>query len=728
MIISSIKAQDSNWECFYEVGHVNTLARDGEYLWAGSDVGALKIHINSGLTTHYNKCNSPIEDCNISSIAIDNNGVKWMSTTTWGTGQLIRYDDNSWTVYNSSNSPLPGYLISEIAVDASNSVWLIFKGTNYGLMKFDGVNWSTFNTSNSQIPTNNIKALCCESNNVWVGGWLTLGKFDGNNWTVWNSENSNISSTYVQDMEMDHSGNIWLLNDDRVERFNGNNFTRFNRSNVYMTNLSIDINNTLWATCIDHFNNGQFRTGGLISFGNNIWTKYDTLNSEIKDSETTAILADADNNIWFGCGSIGEIGRKNDWTYFDASIAKLNNPKINQIVFNNNGDAFIGTQLPPISDYSLIYYDFDTWTGLPYYLGSNTLAMGCDNIGNLYLKNETGINKFDGSNWSEIPDTPDLYVGSTPWAPPRSLALDSVGGIWIDYLYWLESIFIPETGGYSYVTHEGLAWYNGSNWSTFHEHNSPLPSGQIHQIKFDSQGNTWISTSAGLIKFDGTNWTIYNASNSTLPYTFIEQFLVDSLDNIWLPDRRFGFYIFDGINTTHYTCTVMDHGPVYSFTFDANGELWQHGEYDVVAFDGINWMRFNKFNSPLPNGLLKGIYNDQLGNKWIGTEYGFLIYKDGGVVTSSETAILHEPEIKVFPNPANEFVVFEIALRKRPDESHSGNKQNISITDIYGRAVAQISLNSDNTVWHTHGVLPGVYLYRVQDGNDVITGKLIIVR
>ncbi len=74
--------------------------------------------------------------------------------------------------------------------------------------------------------------------------------------------------------------------------------------------------------------------------------------------------------------------------------------------------------------------------------------------------------------------------------------------------------------------------------------------------------------------------------------------------------------------------------------------------------------------------------------------------------------------VKVYPNPANEYILFEL---QKP--LHTGT---ITITDIYGREIAQIPVIGEKTVWQTEGVKPGVYLYRWQTPDGSASGKLMI--
>jgi|GEM_PF-2724524 len=75
--------------------------------------------------------------------------------------------------------------------------------------------------------------------------------------------------------------------------------------------------------------------------------------------------------------------------------------------------------------------------------------------------------------------------------------------------------------------------------------------------------------------------------------------------------------------------------------------------------------------------------------------------------------------IRVYPNPANEHVVFESTKIK------SGL---ISVSDIYGRAVAQIPLTGEKTVWDAREMQPGIYLFTFGNEKSTNSGKIVIAR
>lgn len=73
--------------------------------------------------------------------------------------------------------------------------------------------------------------------------------------------------------------------------------------------------------------------------------------------------------------------------------------------------------------------------------------------------------------------------------------------------------------------------------------------------------------------------------------------------------------------------------------------------------------------------------------------------------------------VKVYPNPVKEYVIFE---------TQRITNGVISVTDIYGREVAKVPVTGEKTVWDARGVMPGVYLYHLNNSKYIASGKLMI--
>lgn len=115
----------------------------------------------------------------------------------------------------------------------------------------------------------------------------------------------------------------------------------------------------------------------------------------------------------------------------------------------------------------------------------------------------------------------------------------------------------------------------------------------------------------------------------------------------------------------------------------------------------------------------------------ISANYTPLLIKTDSTGNISNVGINNDPvksRVTVYPNPANEYVVFDVTTETRHVVSLPTNLQTIAINDIYGRKVAEVPVTGDKTVWDTKGVAPGVYMFEFGNGNSFSSGKFVIAR
>jgi ligand-binding sensor domain-containing protein len=105
---------------------------------------------------------------------------------------------------------------------------------------------------------------------------------------------------------------------------------------------------------------------------------------------------------------------------------------------------------------------------------------------------------------------------------------------------------------------------NSENIIYYNKANSGLPSNRIRSIAIDGSGNKWIGTRNGLAKFDGINWTVYNTSNSGLHENSVLSIAIDGSGNKWIGIEKNGLAKFDDTNWTVYS-TVYSKGRTESF-------------------------------------------------------------------------------------------------------------------------------------------------------------------
>jgi ligand-binding sensor domain-containing protein len=484
--------------------------------------------------------------------------------------------------------------------------------------------------------------------------------------------------------------------------------------------MSIDNNNIIWTGCISYYGSQGNTIGGIMSFDGTSWTKFDTSNSAISDVNISSVFADKSNTIWIGGSSTGLVDQKNgsDWIQHNPSKAEIEDGFIRDFVFDKNEFAYIN------AGKGLVKFNWKTWTRIRSYRYDQNPVLVNDNSRIIFEKSDTMLNVFDGTNWTLIPEAP--FPGYRAPDDFRAIAIDTAGGIWMDCLgyvtyEWIDNpnpIYIP-------VFHEGLAYYDGNLW-TVYEHLEDLIPGTsisgIHEIKVDRNNTIWFGTDKGLLKFDGINWQLYNASNSLIPYDYINHLAIDTLNNVWLSDEHYGLLKFDGTNWALYPHPTLNPYIAWGeLEIDMDGSVWQTTLFDVIRFDGTNWSTYNSNNSPIPaNSNITALSVDKLGNKWIGTQFGFLVYRKEGVkIPLIPGGPVSDSRVTIFPNPFHES--FEMRLSKE------FSKVELSIFDMRSRLIYTVMHdNTDRIVVNRHNFASGVYSYRLKSNNSIIsTGKLV---
>ncbi len=242
-------------------------------------------------------------------------------------------------------------------------------------------------------------------------------------------------------------------------------------------------------------------------------------------------------------------------------------------------------------------------------------------------------------------------------------------------------------------TDDGLARFDGVNWSVYTTENSPLLDDDIRAVCVENDTIVWIGTvQGGLYSFDGLNWENYNPTNSGLPDYLVRGIAIDTQNNIWCATSE-GIAMFDHVNW--YTWDVLSHNlltnnitsiaigqqnekfigtingglnyfssdnqltilsivqsglpdnSALGIVVDATNHPWFATPAQGLVYDqgfGGPWLRFNMSNSPLPTNGLNAIAIDAIGRIFMGTDsYGILIKNgDNWLQYSTENTDLPE--------------------------------------------------------------------------------------
>jgi len=250
---------------------------------------------------------------------------------------------------------------------------------------------------------------------------------------------------------------------------------------------------------------------------------------------------------------------------------------------------------------------------------------------------------------------------------------DNLWGIAIDHdgNKWMHSL------------NEGLVKYDGQNFKSYNESNSPItsPKGQI--IYSDKKGNTWVIFSENSIaKFDGNNWitcvpdkpliadkSIFNVcegNNGEMFFGTSDGIIVYS-NSKWskltmLGDSTYKYHVlaiavgkdnqmavgcdnslllYNGKEWKKLTeeNSELQLGTVRALKFMDNGELYigygggfGKGGFSILKDD--HWKHFDRSNSALPDQMVRKITTSQNGKViWMATNNG-LVKIDNGKIQS----------------------------------------------------------------------------------------------
>ncbi|MBP6333881.1 MAG: T9SS type A sorting domain-containing protein [Bacteroidia bacterium] len=706
-------AQYPDWIYLSRCNYIHSFAEEGNYIWLSDYQGLVRMDKLTGAKTYFDKTTCPIPDHSVYDIVVDHNQVKWMAVNSFG---IVRFDGVNWSVFDTANSPINLMGDLPLVVDSSNNLWTSTGDWNQtgALLKYDGSNWTSYTTSNSGIPNTVIGCIYADGNIIWLQTPAGLTRFDGTNWSTFTSQNSNYSNLYAMKISKDSDGNIWLCHTDGLQKFDGNTFTLYNSVNTnfpytVLNSFAIDTSGIIWAAaggCIGCW-------GGVLSFDGSSWTQYDTTGSIISDIAVQSIFVDKSNSIWVGCKGSGFVDRfeNSQWSHYNISKALLHDTRVRQIATNSSGDAFIGTGDPVFVTYGqgLATYNWNTWSSLSFY-DDDSYVFNIDKYNNLYIKNSNELKKFDGTNWTNVPNAPLYHTPYSSAYAINELTTDTSGGIWMDYLTHIST---DSTGQYMFF-HEGVAHYDGINWTLYNNLNSPLPDASIVSLQVDSRNNVWALVYGGLAKFDGTNWVIYTTGNSCLPFSQFSSFAIDTLDNIWFSEFGVGYYKFDGVNCTFYP--DMRATSMYNMAIDTDGSLWGISGCSLQRFDGTNTIEFDHSNSPLPYGC--NIYSlsiDSYGNKWIGTNVSVFVYRSNGVILNSPYLSKETPSSDfIFPNLSTDNIFVRC-----PSNSL------IKIYNPEGKMIKEVSVSDSGKPIDISNLSNGIYIVKVYSGKSLLVGKII---
>lgn len=345
-----------------------------------------------------------------------------------------------------------------------------------------------------------------------------------------------------------------------------------------------------------------------VSFSQNAWTIYNTVNSPLPENSVRCIAFDSTGLKWIGTDFGLATFNDTVWTIYNTSNSGLPDNSIRSIAIDGFNNKWIGTFLG-----GLVKYDGTNWT--IYNTGNSGLpddfvkSVTFDTLGDKWLGTLAGLVKFDDINWTVYDLTNSVFTLS-----------DNIAEVNID----TENVFRIGTvnGGYLKIVDTTWTLYTIPN-------GSGIPDNTQLDVDVDHNGVEWLATPAnGLVAHPGgLTWIIYNPFTSMMP-------------------------------SASTTCLLTLANP---------DRIWV-GTYDVgvVRKIGITFNNYDPINSPFPDYFIQCMETDQNGIIWIGTQAGGLVRLDESQLTGMpEVSSLPQPI--VFPQPVRDHLTVFYPYSKLKD-------------------------------------------------------------
>lgn len=237
-----------------------------------------------------------------------------------------------------------------------------------------------------------------------------------------------------------------------------------------------DRDDNLWVT---------FAASGAGKLTDDVWTFYQTSNSDILSNAVTALASRSDGTVIIGTSNgLSFVSSSGVWTsYKDPAVTTMN---ITCITETPDGWIWVGTQ-------GQGFYVNDGSGFFQIYSASfaNVRAIISDRDNNVYIGTDNGLLKWDGSGYT-------LYTTAHGLPSNQVMALfsDSRGRIWISASGGLTVAYL-----YDSVISQ-LSLMNGTAGTN------------VRDIYEDRRGDIWFATwDDGLIRYDGViahSYKVYN--------------------------------------------------------------------------------------------------------------------------------------------------------------------------------------------------------------------------
>jgi signal transduction histidine kinase/ligand-binding sensor domain-containing protein len=221
----------------------------------------------------------------------------------------------------------------------------------------------------------------------------------------------------------------------------------------------------------------------------------------------------------------------------------------------------------------------------------------------LALRPEKALSQYTRTNWTTAEGLPADVI--------RRMAQTTDGMLWIG-------------------TDEGLARFDGYEFTVFGRTNSALPSNFITALSGAHDGSLWIGTPEGLIHYEHRGFRVWGEREG-LPDPNVSMLYEDRNATLWVVSGNRLCTIRNGKLEVIPREKLMPVEAPHTFFEDQQGRIWITGAGGVVRSEG------NGFVPVLGPAEMEGLTGhalalDRAGTLWVGSDRGVLARTSAGVI------------------------------------------------------------------------------------------------
>lgn len=193
------------------------------------------------------------------------------------------------------------------------------------------------------------------------------------------------------------------------------------------------------------------------------------------------------------------------------------------------------------------------------------------------------------------------------------IMFDTEGTAWISTMY----------GVGLYTTEKGV-------FKTYTKEKDNLSGENTYQVYETTAGKKWIATNEGITKVgtDGEITTLTEVNGERLGYIY--SVVQDNDGTVWIGTESNGLIWCDGGNYTHITRkNGLSSNFIYRLIKADDGTVWVATDGNGVSIFKDKQFMFYDSRSPLGADFVSGMLKARDGTIWLGTENGLSSYKDG---------------------------------------------------------------------------------------------------